>query len=97
MMMHPINVMIAWLGVKKMDRYSVSLSQSITAEEQKRRLAQVYALILSWSDTETETAGGDEFGDLAQLAAETPVHASTEENQAFMRREVLDIGGRDGH
>ena len=55
-----------------MNKFRVSTERTIPPEEHKRRLAQCYALILSWSDTEKETADRDEFGDQAQSAAETP-------------------------
>ena len=66
---------------------SVSKERTNSPEEQLRRLAQVYALILSWSKIETETADGDEFGDQTQSAEETPA-----EIHEFTPDRLSDLG-----
>ena len=63
-----------------MDQYKVSSIQKVPPDEQKRRLAAVYRLILSWSDPpDKEATGSEDFGENTEPVDETP----TQDADAF--------------
>lgn len=63
-----------------MDNYSVLFTHSVSADEQKRRLAQCYSLILSWPEvSKIEPADSENFDRNTETAEE---NAPTCESEA---------------